>query len=635
VAYMLEPRISAERDAEYKGLLAKLYIEEAEYEEANKRAQIWEEALKVKLLQDETDEEREKDEDRIRQSHMIRMECYRMMAHGTKAIQEGESRKYFEVAISEAEKIETHTMKDVSLYLEKAQVYMEMEEYEQCLEVCRVLIERYRIYAAFATQLEVYRRQWDAGGVIRVGQQCVNAFPGYAKAYEYMAKVYLDLGRKEDLQKVLDDAEHHQVESVLLEAYRYQLTEQVPEIEVLNQKIKEFRKHYMRRLDNGYLSSYEEGLPIITEYLYWYPGTYMLVERGLFHRAAHKLDKAQEDFEKALAENPYHPYALSNLSVVYKYRGEFDKALVCLNKAIRYYDEDMMPGLYSDISTVYSLLGDHDKALEYYQRYMEQCDASRQQDGKNTLVELLLRCGKVEEAEEELLSSFGGRVHGFYKYIVNKLQQVGAFDRAEVYLRKWSEMLGAEKGVLLRKLGGKANVTSDMLADYYLRKGWQCLLCGKTKDAPAYFDKAYVSRKKRTDMEGDLADSIFVCILCEDEKRGRKFAGLLQDWMKVEKQNTVSKYYDMQKAFLHIRFMAGYYTLSDDEIESILRQEKDAEICYFCDKQVCWELESARILFLWRIGKKQEAAERLKRYQGIPAQGDYMLAMKRLLGVLE
>ena len=75
---------------------------------------------------------------------------------------------------------------------------MEMEEYEKSIEVTRKLIDDYQIYAAYATSMEVYRRQWDAQGVVQCGRQCMNIFPNYVRAYEHVAKVYLDLKHTED-----------------------------------------------------------------------------------------------------------------------------------------------------------------------------------------------------------------------------------------------------------------------------------------------------------------------------------------------------------------------------------------------------------------------------------------------------
>ncbi len=623
LAKTLEGRLPLERDAEYKGLMAKLYIEMSDFEKAIDMAEIWEKSLEEKIERDETEEDKEKDIDRIRQSHLIRMQCYRCIAHGTDELQNGTSRKYFEDAIKEAEIMEDGSAKDIGVLLEKAQIYMEMEEYEKSLEVTRYLIERYRVYAAYATEAEVYRRKWEAGGVVAASRQCINAFPNYIRAYEHMAKVYLDLERTEDLEKVLEEAKQNGVESVILDAYRYQMTHKVPDTEKLNEKLHEFRKNFTRKVEEGELAFYEQGLPVLTEYLYWFPGTYMLVERGLFHRAAHQLDKAEEDFEKALAENPYHPYALNGLSFNYKYKGNFDKALIYIKRTIRYRDEDMTPISYADMATLYSLLGDYESAVESYRKYIELSEGGTNYH-KRRMAFALARCNKIEEAREMLLAINDGKEGPAYYYeVVDLYQKVGRKEEALENLDKWNREIGAEKGGFFKMLGGKKSMGGDMLADYFVRKAWQELMYGDRQSALKYFDRLY----KENSREGILCDIVFASIICGDHARGRKYAKLIQNWMQQEKYKSVSSYHDRQKAYLQLQFLAGYYTLSDEQLGELLGKEETTEICHFCDCAVCKEMEAVQILYLLKLGKKEEAMERLQRNLEIAPQDEYMIAI--------
>ncbi len=166
----LEEKVPADRREEYLGLMTKLLAEAAEYEKAISMAAEWEESLEKKILRDTDAEEEEKDRDRIRQSHMIRMQCYRAYGY----IQP----EKFAEAVAEAEKAETGTPKDIGMLIEKAQIYVEMEEYERCAEISRRLIEDYQVYAAYANELEAAKRQWNAAGVIQNGRACISYFPG-------------------------------------------------------------------------------------------------------------------------------------------------------------------------------------------------------------------------------------------------------------------------------------------------------------------------------------------------------------------------------------------------------------------------------------------------------------------------
>ena len=194
LALTIEKQIPPQREAEYNGLLAKLYVEEAEYETAVTMSRLWEEALEKKLVGEEG-EEKEKDLDRLKQARLIRMQSFHNLGFQNKT--------GFEDAVREGESVLAGNVKDIGVLLELAQIYTEMGEYEKCEELARKLVEDYQIYAAYATSLEAYRRQLNASGVVRTGSQCIQYFPNFAKAYEYVAKVYLDLERPEDLDKVL------------------------------------------------------------------------------------------------------------------------------------------------------------------------------------------------------------------------------------------------------------------------------------------------------------------------------------------------------------------------------------------------------------------------------------------------
>ena len=361
LAVKLDRLLPPEKEAEWNGLMAKLHVEAAEYETAITMTRFWEKELEKKLLGDESEEEKERDRDRLRQAHMIRMQCHHNIGY--------RDSDRFPEAIREGEAVLEDSTKDIGILLEMAQIYTEMEEYEKCEEIVSELVEEYQIYAAFATSMEAYRRQLNAGGVIRTGEQCVRCFPTFAKAYEYMAKVYLDLERWEDLARVFEDAEKNGVKSAILEAYRFQKDHKTMEIEVLNNKLKRFRKEIRKPLEEGKPRFYETGLPVLTEYLYHCPDSYMFVERGIFHRAGHHYEEAREDFEKAISLNPSNPYAYNGLSFVYKYMGNYEKALYYIKKAILYMDDEMSPVIYTDMADLYSLLGCYDKALEACRQY--------------------------------------------------------------------------------------------------------------------------------------------------------------------------------------------------------------------------------------------------------------------------
>lgn len=628
LALKLEKCLPPEKEAEYHGLLAKLYVEQAEYEDSIAMTRRWEISLEAKIkARAGTDEKEEKkDRDRLRQAHLIRMQCYHNLGF--------KDRENFALAIREGESILTDSAKDIGILLEMAQIYVEMEEFEHCLELTRKLVDEYQIFAAHATAMEVYRRQLNAGGVVRTAGLCLKYFPNYAKAYEYLAKVYLDLGHPEDLMKVLEDAEKNGVKSPILEAYAYQKDHPPMEINVLNGELKSFRQEYMRHVERGDRGYYEKGLPILTQYLYHYPDDFMLVERAIFHRAAHHLKEAREDFEKALYLNPVNPYALNGLSFVWKYQGDYEKALFFIKKAILYMDKEMSAVIYADMGNLYALLGNNEMALASYKQYECLAGENRSNWFGDHLAGLYLRLGRVAEAEEVYGRYYKKDKWNRYEKLTQLYNGTGEREKARRTVRQWgNELYGGTvrrvlKGIFSPGVRQKPEVVS--YPAYYCCRGWVELLFGTKAAALRAFDKMFQNGLVENAMEGKICDAVFACILCGDNRRGRKYAGRLRNWLEEEKRTGRTKYYNQEKGHLQLEFLAAYYTESDERLQEILDREANCEICHFCNCPRCKEMEGIRILFLLRTGKREEAGQRLRSNLEIQPWDEYMLAIKHI-----
>ena len=628
LAEKLEKLLPPEKKSEYKGLMAKLYVEQGEYEDSIAMSRQWEASLEEKLKsRDESDEKEEKrDRDRLRQAHLIRMQCYHNLGF--------RERENFTLAIREGESILAGTIKDVGILLEMAQIYSEMEEYELCLETAQRLVDEYQIFAAYASSMEAYRRQLNAGGVVRTASICLKYFPNFVKAYEYLAKVYLDLNRREDLEKVLADAEKNGVKSPILEAYAFQMDHELMDIGTLNVGLKNFRDIFFKQVEKGDRSFYEKGLPILTEYLYYYPDDFMLVERAIFHRAAHHLEEARADFEKALYLNPVNPYALNGLSFVYKYQGDYEKALFFIKKAILYMDQEMSPVIHADMGNLYALLGIYDKAAESYREYESQAGESKSSWFGDNLAEFYLRMGQTGEAEAIYGKYYKKNKWLRYEKLAEMYNAVGDREKARRTIREWGWELHSGnirrvmKGVLAPTVQRKPEVVS--YPNYYCSKGWVELLFGKKSAALAAFGKMFQNGLVETSMEGKICDAVFACILCGDEKRGRKYAKRLQEWLKAEQAAGKPKYYNREKAHLQMEFLAAYYTEMPEKLQEILDRESACEICHFCNCPRCKEMEGVRILFLLRMGKREDAKERLRRNLEIQPWDEYMLAVRHV-----
>lgn len=624
LALKLEKLLSPEKEAEWNGLMAKLYVEAAEYESSIAMTRFWEESLEKKLLTDETEEEREKDRDRMKQTHMIRMQCNHNLGF--------RDRERFAEAIREGEAVLEGSLKDVGILLEMAQIYTEMKEYEKCEETVRRLVEDYQIYAAYATSMEAYRRQLNAGGVVRTASQCIRYFPGFAKAYEYVAKVYLDLERYEDLDRVLEDAEKNGVKSVILEAYRFQKNHKPMDIELLNNSLKQFRKEFRKPVEEGRLPFFEPGIEKLTGYLYHCPDSYMFVERGIFYRAAHHYKEAKEDFEKALTLNPANPYALNGLSFVYKYMGNYDKALFYIKKAILYMDKDMSPVIYTDMADLYSLLGCYDMALAACRQY-QQITGDENAWFLNQLAGVFLNMGQVKEACELYKKSAGKDKRSYYEKCLDACAKCGEAALTEEFLQEWADELGIKERGRRSLFPVRKETASDSrgCASFYRKVVWVRLIFGEKEGVAEAMKRLRKYDDTGEEFEGNLADMTFACIVCGLEKEGRKYSARLAGWLRKEKFAAADKYFNQEKGYLELEILAAWYTEGEEKLQELLDREQDCGICHFCTSAVCREMEGVRILFLIRQGKAEEARERLHRNLEIQPADEYMLAIKHMV----
>lgn len=622
MAVNIEKQLPPEKEAEFDGLMTKLYVEEAEYEDSITMSYAWEEALRRKLESEESEEEKERDQDRLKQAHLIRMQCYHNLGF--------RDREQFWEALREGDEVLTHSVKDAGILLEQAQIFLELEEYERCRELVERLVEEYQIYAAYATLLEAYRRQLDAAGVIRTGALCMRYFPGYVKSYEYVAKVYLDLDYREDLEKVLEDAEKNNIRSDILEAYRYQLHHKPMELSILSNKLRHFREKYRGPVERGELFLYEEGLGILTEYLYHCPDTYLFVERGLYHKAARHYEEAKEDFERALSLSPADPYALQGLSHVWKYMGDYEKALICLKKAILYMDEETAASLCADMGRLYSLLGDYTRALAaYVQHKGDSQDSTFLWD----LAEGRLRAGDVDGADFLYCTLFANDIWKRNARRVELFVRTGDEQRAREILQVWRQGLKLDKNdPVSRRLRhfNPLNVTM-YYSDYFQQAAWVEMIFGDREEALRDIDDMIRFNSVREREEDLLCDAVFACIVCGDGRRGKKYSEKLRNCYNQESCKARDKYYDSPKGKLYVRILSRFYTASPEDIAELLEQEAATAVCDYCTNPFCKELEGVRIMFLVRQGKRREALERLVRNLELFPQEEYMLSIRHTI----
>lgn len=98
------------------------------------------------------------------------------------------------------------------------------------------------------------------------------------------------------------------------------------------------------------------------------------------------LDNMKRIAETVLKYYPNHVESLSNLSIVYLLKKEYDKALEPLLKAEKIDNKDYI--VLSNIAQAYKLKGDYKKAIEYYEQTVKYGDDSAKKYAKSQIEEL-------------------------------------------------------------------------------------------------------------------------------------------------------------------------------------------------------------------------------------------------------
>jgi len=98
------------------------------------------------------------------------------------------------------------------------------------------------------------------------------------------------------------------------------------------------------------------------------------------------LDNMKRIAETVLKYYPNHIESLSNLSIVYLLKKEYDKALEPLLKAEKLDNKDYI--VLSNIAQAYKLKGDYKKAIEYYEYTLKYGDDAAKKYAKSQIEEL-------------------------------------------------------------------------------------------------------------------------------------------------------------------------------------------------------------------------------------------------------
>lgn len=139
----------------------------------------------------------------------------------------------------------------------------------------------------------------------------------------------------------------------------------------VNEKIADI---YMYKYKSGCNpADFEEAIRYVNQEVENWEGCYTYVHRGLMYMEAMELEKAIDDFEKALTFVPDDWAAYNNMGYCYKHKSEFDKGIEMYERSLQMLRKTntrkVLP--YSNMADCYELKREFQGAIECYKKDLE------------------------------------------------------------------------------------------------------------------------------------------------------------------------------------------------------------------------------------------------------------------------
>lgn len=347
---LVEPlKINEEDVYDYYNLLSRAYFYSSNYEKAELYSKKWlEEILKVK---DDGTEESQKKIKRLPHAYYLISKCYYNFALE-------KDKHYFELCIENLDNAlaaEVIEFEKLRYLLDKAEVYIKIEEYEKAIDACDEIIKRNTsYYPAYVYRQEACFNLKMAQEVIDDFYRAVEIYAGEAKPYLFALKVFMIYDKYEDASYIINRAKEAEIKSNEIE-FNEIIIKKIQAEEV------EEKKAVVDELINFYDKAGNEigDLEDLSEVLY---------QLALCYYNLDEDNLALETINKKLDMNTTGSALVLKGDILY-YSKEYEEALKVYLGIIERYP-DYIYGYYQ-IAQCYKFLDDEESSVAYYSKVLE------------------------------------------------------------------------------------------------------------------------------------------------------------------------------------------------------------------------------------------------------------------------
>jgi tetratricopeptide (TPR) repeat protein len=149
----------------------------------------------------------------------------------------------------------------------------------------------------------------------------ISNYPDYVSAYDYRGIAYLCLGEKE---KAIDDFN----EALKFEPDRWSTRQNMLQVSVPTDAIIAYQRGQMASKQSAKIEAFTEAIQLYPDYFHAYHN------RGVAYFYKYMIDEAEVDWSKAYKMWPDHYLVLYNLARIYKFNGDYDKAIEYLERSL-------------------------------------------------------------------------------------------------------------------------------------------------------------------------------------------------------------------------------------------------------------------------------------------------------------
>lgn len=337
------------------------------------------------------------------------------------------------------------------------------------------------------------------------------------------------------------------------------------------------------------------------------------IERGLKYMNNMDLELAIRDFDLALADAPNDWAAWNNKGCCYKYRQEFEEAIVCIEKAIACLEEQDSRLLdcdeadcYKNLADCYKRTGRYEKAIECYDKAGRAIsNSSRPQSERILLWEEIAGCymelRNYSEAE---------------RYIYRALNTEKYYsDMGELYLRQMKKIKGLNfyiKGIKAAK--GKTPEAERLekerrleLAQVYM--DWLIDYKNAIRQLNAVLKLNPADEKEQFDIQRRYAEC---CYMLGDEKKAREHAEYAMEHLAKSAQGSLEEYINFQPYHPYRLGKIAWLWLclgEEERAKEAFEQMEQLPCCRDCVSKKCFESSLLLGKFYLAKGDRQTALE--------------------------